>query len=143
MLAMLQNLLLASSLLVLATTGAAQCSLAVVGSGAPGGSLTFAIDGTGSGLAFLAIGETQGTTTIAFGSLGTLTLGLDLPFVPLPIGFLDAQGDRSITVAIPAALTTGIDLFAQGVTLGISFGGPGMPTLDLCATNVAGFHVGP
>jgi hypothetical protein len=142
MLAMLQNLLLASSLLLLTTTAAAQCSLAVTGSGAPGTALTFAIDGTGSGFAFLAIGETQGTTTIPLGSLGTLTLGLDLPFVPLPIGFLDAQGDRSLAVNIPAGVTSGLDLFAQGVTLGISFGGPGMLTLDLCATNVAAFHVG-
>jgi hypothetical protein len=138
----MRTLLFGSALLLAAANAAAQCTLTVTGTGAPGTSLTFAVDGsTPSGFAFLAIGDTQGTTTVALGPLGTLTLGLAFPFGVVPMGPTDAQGDASLTIDIPAGVTGSADLFAQGVTLGVTLGG-GMPTLSLCATNVVGFHVG-
>lgn len=127
----------------------AQCaSLAVTGTGAPGTSLVFTIDGTAAGaLAALAIGDTLGTTTIPLGALGSLTLGLAQPFVPVPMGTTDANGDASLTIAVPGATTLGVDLHGQGVTMSFSLpgpgpGGPGLPTLTFCTTNVVSFHVG-
>jgi hypothetical protein len=143
---MLQNFLVAASLLAVATSATAQCTLGVTGTGAPGTSVTFAVDGTViGGFAFLAIGDTQGTTAINFGPLGTLTLGLAIPFSAVPMGQTNLQGDAVLSLAIPATVPGGADLFAQGVTLGISMpgpGGPSLPTLSFCATNVVGFHIG-
>lgn len=144
---MFSKLLVASTLLGLVAQASAQCSLSVTGSGAPGSTLAFALDGSTAGaFCFLAIGETQGTTTINLGPLGTLTLGLAFPFAPVPIGVANAQGDVSFSLNVPSGLTTGIDLFGQGITLGISMPGPGgggPPSLSFCTTNVVSFHVGP
>ena len=115
---------------LLAANASAQCAtLTVTGTGAPGTSLTFNVDGTAvHAFALLAVGETQGTTTIPLGQLGSLTLGLATPFIPLPLGFTNASG-----------VTWGIDLFGQGVTAAYTF----MPfSVTFCASNVAGFHVG-
>lgn len=136
------------SVLVLATLAAAasaQCSsLTVTGSGAPGTTLTVALDGTSpNAFAFLVLGNTQGTTTINFGALGTLTLGLAAPFTPAPIGMTNLQGDVSMTIQVPSNLPVGgVDLFAQGVTLGLQFTPPTPPSFSFCASNVAGFHIG-
>lgn len=146
---MLAKFLLASSLLGLAATASAQCSLTVTGTGAPGTTVTFAIDGSSPGaFAFLAIGDTQGTTAINLGALGTLTLGLTFPFTALPVGMTNLQGDATLALDIPAGAQGSLDLFAQGVTLGVSLpgpggpGGPGLPGLTWCTTNVAAFHIG-
>lgn len=126
---------------LLAANASAQCAtLTVTGTGAPGTSLTFNLDGTDvHAFAMLAVGETQGTTTIPLGQLGSLTLGLATPFIPLPLGFTNASGDISRSVNIPTGVTWGIDLFGQGVTAAYTF----MPfSITFCASNVVGFHVG-
>ncbi len=141
---MFRTFLLASTLACLGTAAAAQCAtLSVTGTGAPGTALTLTIDGTAAhAFAFVAIGETQGTTSIPLGPLGTLDLGLAMPFVPVPLGLTNAAGDASLTIDVPSQLTTGLDLFGQGVTIGFSFTPPGPPSFSLCTTNVVAFHVG-
>ena len=83
---MLTRSIVLSCLGLLAANGSAQCAtLTVTGTGAPGTSLQFHLDGQASGaFAFVAAAFTQGTTTISFGSLGSLTLGLDSQFLALP-----------------------------------------------------------
>jgi hypothetical protein len=132
--------------LLAANASAQACAtLTVTGTGAPGTSLTFDLDGTDAGaFAILAVGQTQGTTTIPLGPLGSLTLGLATPFIPLPLGFTNATGDLSRTISIPTGVTWGIDLFGQGVTADYTFS-PGPPptfSISFCASTVASFHVG-
>jgi hypothetical protein len=144
---MLRSLLLAS---MFAATAAAQCAtLSVTGTGAPGTALVFTIDGTtANAFAFVAIGDTQGSTSIQFGPLGTLSLGLAVPFVPVPVGPTDSNGDASLTINVPAQFPGSLDLFAQGITIGFTPPsgpptGPGIPSLfSFCSTNVVAFHVG-
>ena len=130
---------------LLAANASAQCStLAITGTGAPGTSLTFDLNGTDShALALLAVGETQGTTTIQLGPLGSLTLGLATPFIPVPLGFTNTSGDISRTINIPSSATFGVDLFGQGVTAAYAFS-PTAPhfSVTFCTSNVVGFHVG-
>lgn len=143
----IRNALFASGLL--AAFVPAQCAnLAVTGTGAPGTSLQFAVNGTAASIpAFLMLSLTQGSTSLPLGPFGSLTLGLAQPVLPLPIGMTDASGDASLTIAVPSAATYGLDLFGQGVTVGFSFTPPtggGLPTFSLvtCATNVVSFHLG-
>ncbi|HZN40961.1 MAG TPA: hypothetical protein VFD82_19300 [Planctomycetota bacterium] len=147
---MLTKSLIATCLGLLAATASAQscATLTVAGTGAPGTSLTFNFDGQASGaFAFLAVGATQGTTSIPFGPLGTLTLGLDAPFLSLPLGMTNASGDVSLSVPVPNGFPASLDLFAQGVTAELTFTPPSPPTpptigLTFCTSNVAGFHIG-
>ena len=147
---MLTRSLVATCLgLLAATTSAQTCAtLSVSGTGAPGTALTFSLDGQASGaFAFLAVGPTQGTTSIAFGPLGTLTLGLASPLLTLPLGPTDASGDASVVVPVPNGFPASLDLFAQGVTAELTFTPPSPPTpptfgLTFCTSNVAGFHIG-
>ena len=87
---MLRSLLLAS---MFAATAAAQCAtLSVTGTGAPGTAITISIDGTtANAIAFVAIGDTQGSTSIPLGPLGTLSLGLAMPFIPAPLVSTDSM----------------------------------------------------
>ena len=136
------RLILPSLLFVsLAAMASAQtcATLTVTGSGAPGTDLTFALNGAANSPALLAIGDTAGTTTFNFGPLGSLTLGLAQPFVPLPLGLTDASGNVSRTVSIPAGLPAA-DLFGQGLT--VTFTLPPTLGLSFCTSNVAAFHVG-
>jgi hypothetical protein len=115
--------------------------------GAPGTALTLAIDGTAAGqIAFLIVGQTQGTSTLPLGPLGTLTFGLAQPWAPVPIGQTNGSGDASITVNVPPMVPATLSLLAQGLTLGFTIGqpGPGQPPFSLssCTTNVAGFSIG-
>ena len=147
---MLTRSLVSVCLGLLAANASAQscATLTVTGTGAPGTSLTFDLNATDAGaFAVLAVGQTQGTTTIPMGPLGSLTLGLASPFIPVPLGMTNASGDISRTIAIPAGVTWGVDLFGQGVTAKFTFTPPAPPTppsisLTLCASNVAAFHVG-
>ena len=146
---MLTKSILTVCLGLFASHAAAQCAtLTVTGTGAPGTSLTFDLNGTDvHAFAMLAVGQTQGTTTIPMGPLGSLTLGLATPFIPLPLGFTNASGDVSRSISIPSGVTWGVDLFGQGVTALFTFTPPAPPTppsfsLTFCASNVAGFHVG-
>src|SRR5262245_1135387 len=114
---MLTRSLVSVCLGLLAANASAQscAALPVLGTGAPGTSLTFDLNATDAGaFAVLAVGQTQGTTTIPMGPLGSLTLGLATPFIPIPLGMTNASGDISRTIAIPAGVTWGIDLFGQG-----------------------------
>lgn len=132
----------------------AQCAtLAVTGTGAPGTTLTFALDGSSANaVAFLVVGATQGSQTLPIGPLGTVTLGVAMPFLPLPLGPTDANGDVSLAAPVPSAATMGLDLFAQGLTIGFTLPtlpptlppGGGIPSFgfSLCASNVVGFHFG-
>ena len=126
---------------VAATASAQTCAtLTATGTGAPGTDLTFALEGGANAFAFLALGDTAGTTTINLGQLGSLTLDLAQPFVPMPLGLTDANGDISRTFNIPAGLPA-TDLLVQGLTLTFTL----MPTpgLSACTSNVASVHVGP
>lgn len=140
---MLRSIVVLASLVAAAS---AQCStLSVTGSGAPGTTLQVALDGNSpNAIAWLVLGEAQGTTAINLGPLGTLTLGLAAPFTPAPMGTTNLLGDAALTINVPTALpTTGLDLFAQGVTLGFTFTpGPNPFGFNWCASNVVGFHIG-
>ncbi|MFO1078468.1 MAG: hypothetical protein U1E73_12160 [Planctomycetota bacterium] len=135
--------LASAALAAFAATASAQCgTLATTGTGAPGTALTIDLSGaTPMAMAALAVGDTLGTTTINLGSFGSLTLGLAQPFIPLPLGRTDAAGAASRTINVPSTVTQGIDLNAQAVVLGISFGQGGL-SLTFCATNVVSFHLG-
>ena len=143
---MLRQALLAASTARLASFASAQAcaALSVTGTGAPGTDLVFTLDGSTAGaFAALAVGDTTGTTTLNFGSLGSLTLGLASPFIPLPLGMTDASGDITRTLHVPNVTSIpGVDLFGQGVTFTFTFNGPGLPTLTFCTTNVVPFHLG-
>ncbi|MFM1872787.1 MAG: hypothetical protein RL398_2209 [Planctomycetota bacterium] len=82
-------------------------------------------------MAVVAVGQTLGTTTINLGTAGSLVLGLDMPFVPLPLGQVGISGSASATIAIPSALAVGVDLHAQAVVLGLTIG-QGRPSLTAC-----------
>jgi hypothetical protein len=135
---MTMRFLLPAILLAAAAAAPAQsCSLAVSG-GAPGSTLSISVTGAPMSLAAVAVGQTAGTTVIDLGSLGSLTLGLAQPFVPVPIGILDSNGTASVSIPVPSQLPA-LDLVMQGVTVGVSV----MPfALSLCGTNVVSVHVG-
>ena len=144
---MITKPLLAVSLLTAAAS--AQCAtLTITGTGLPGTTLQVTHDGTAANtLALLAVSETQGTNVVDLGPLGSLTLGVQFPLIPFPLGLTDANGDVSRSFDVPSAATLGFDVFGQGVTLDFSFSipaGGGMPTFSLssCASNVVAFHVG-
>ena len=76
------------------------------------------------------------------------------PFRNLPgtsnhAGPTNASGDATLAVPVPSAAPMGLDLFAQGLAVGISLPtglptGGGLPSFGLtpCASNVVGFHFG-
>lgn len=140
MLHKLTALVLSSSLLA-ASAWAGDCSsLAADVQGDLQSGATVTVDVTGSlpnALTFLVVGETAGTTSIDLGPLGGLTLGLELPFVPLPVGSTDGNGDLSLsfdTPGVPVSIDP-IDLLAQAVSIDVQFGG-GPPSIDTCTSNV-------
>lgn len=140
---MLKHVLLSVSLASLVATATAQScgTLTATGSGAPGTSVELALTGsTPDAIAVLVIGDTLGTTTIAT-PFATLELGIAMPFIPVPIGMTDENGDASLTIDVPANVTQGVDLFGQGVAIEFSVGPMG-PSLDFCVSNTEGFHLG-
>lgn len=146
---MLTKSLLVASLALLSNALSAQCStLAITGTGLPGTTLQVDLTGsTASAITFLVIGETQGSTTITLGSAGSLVLGLDEPFFPVPLGMASATGAVSRGFAVPSTATVGVDGFGQGLSLAFTFAlptGGGMPTFGFstCTSNVAPFHFG-
>lgn len=149
---MLRSFLIASVLAASAATASAQCATLTITGGAPGSVLTITIDGTGANkFAAVVVGAATGSSSIPLGPLGTIDLGLADPFVPVPIGFTDANGDAVLAFPVPAGFPS-FDLFAQGITLGLPSigpggggpGGGGPPNLGLiiCTTNVVGFSIG-
>jgi hypothetical protein len=137
---MLKNFVIAAAL---CTAAHAQCAtLTVTGTGAPGTTLTLAIDGTAANqFAWLIVGQTAGSSSLPIGPFGTINLGLAQPWAPVPIGQTDASGDVSLNVQVPASAPATLGLFAQGLTLGFTIG-QGPPSLSSCTTNVVGFSIG-
>jgi hypothetical protein len=129
-----------ASILALAGTATAQCgTLAFTGAGTAGTTLTVDVTGTtAGGLVIAMVGETTGSTTLNLGPL-SLTLGLDTPFFPVPLGRADSSGAISRSFNVPSQLTTAIPLNAQHTTFTLSL----FPfNLGGCAGNVAGFSIG-
>ncbi len=139
-----------ASLALTALAPAQECAtLTITGNGAPGTDLTFELTDAPSGtVAFLVFGKTAGSTSLGFGPLGTLDLGLAAPFIPVPMGLTDDGGAASSTIPVPAGFDHAVlDLLVQGLTaeLKISMAmGTGWPSLslDFCTSNVAGFQIG-
>jgi len=131
------------STLVLASTLAAQGScgtLGFTGTGAAGTTLDVSVTGaTANGFALVAISENTGSTPIRLPVVGTLTLGLDTPILPLPFGRLDASGNLTRSITVPTGATTAHNLQAQAITMTLSF----RPfALTACTSNVAAFTIG-
>ena len=82
-----------------------QCSnLTISGSFNPGATIGFAVSGsTPSALTFALSGD-PGVTTVSFGFLGSLTVGLSQPFDVVPIGMTNGSGDLTLSFQIPPNL---------------------------------------
>jgi hypothetical protein len=140
---------IAGLLVVLSAPARAQaCSdLSVTGTVNPGQTLTIAVTGaTPDSFTALAVGEETGSTTLNFGPLASLTLGLASPFAILPLGVTDANGDVSVSFDIPSAPANApslpnLTLNAQAVTASFSFG-MGPPGLSFCVSDVEQITVG-
>jgi hypothetical protein len=132
-------LLPASVLALLAAAPAQSCAtLGVTGTGLPGTDLVFTYHGEPHAYGILVIGDTPGTTTIRYGSLGTLVLDLDFPFLPLPIGRTDSNGDHTRTVHVPSSAPP-LDLLVQGFDFYYEL----FPfRLEFCTSNVLPVHIG-
>lgn len=133
---LLAGLLVSSVALV--PSAAAQCSTLTVSSSHETGSpfQLVQVDVTGSAshsLHVLAVAETPGGTFLDLG-FASLTLGLEEPFVAVPLGVSDLDGGLTRSIHLPADL--GVTLFSQSVALELSFD-LGPPTLSFCESNVA------
>ncbi len=123
-------------------------SLSVTGEGKPGTDVTFAFSGGAAhSLVFVAIGDTVGATSLNFCNVGTLDLGLATPFVPLPLGFSDMNGDLSRTFTVPTGVTLPVlELHGQGLTvdlmLEMPMGGGLSIALAFCTSGVEDFKIG-
>ncbi len=137
----MKNVLATLVLGALAATASAQtCStLAVSGTGAPGTNLTFTLTGQPVGsIGILFLGDTTGSTSLAFGTLATLELGLAQPFIPVPM--MTRPTGTTLTVRVPNQVTA-MSLFAQGTGASLDITGT-TPTLAFCTSNVVPFSVG-
>lgn len=137
----MKNAFVALVLGALAATASAQsCStLAVTGTGAPGTNLTFTLTGQPTGsFGLLFIGDTTGSTSLPFGNLATLELGLAQPFIPVPL--MTRPTGTSLTIRVPNQVTS-MSLFAQGTGVSLDIAGT-TPTLSFCTSNVVPFSVG-
>lgn len=119
-----------------------KCTLAVVGTGKPGTTLTFKLTGAlPQSFAVVLVGPRAGTTKLRFGPLGTLVLGLQRPFRILPLGFTDKNGDASRALRLPRGRLPQLKLYAQAVTMKLQLK-PWPPTLKFCVSNVVSFTFG-
>jgi hypothetical protein len=132
---------LASAVLALAGFVQAQSCGNLAVSGGPTTPVTFtATSLAAEAPAFLVVGPETGTTVFNFGPLGTLTLGLALPFALLPLGATSASGGASLTVDVPPSLPR-TDLHAQAFSIEFEILPP-PPRLEFCTTNVVAFTIG-
>lgn len=136
---MLQKILAATAAVALATSLSAQCNTTTTASN-NAGEVTLAANGAPMSFAFFALGDTTGSTAINLGNFGTLTLGLDTPFVAVPAGLTDMNGDASVTFSVPASAPAGT-YHAQAVTVEFSIAPGSGVSLDFCAGNVASFSI--
>ena len=125
-----------------ATALEGDCSSLSVSSATEGKTTTWTIDVTGSiadTLVFAAVGETAGETVFDLGALGSATICLAQPFILAPIGLTDANGDASLSFAVPAGDPLGIELLAQAAAFEFSLDLTTVPPtfgLDSCTSNV-------
>jgi len=136
---MLQKILAATAALALATGLSAQCATTTTATN-NAGTVTLAANGAPMAFAFFALGDTTGSTSISLGNFGTLTLGLDQPFVPVPAGLTDANGDAEVTFTVPSSAPAGT-YHAQAVTVEFDIVPGTGPSLSFCAGNVASFSI--
>lgn len=124
-----------------APLSAQSCSkLAVTGSGKSGTDLKISLTGAAKrSFAFLFLSQKTGKTVIKVGPLGTLTLGLAMPVIPLPFGRTDASGAATATIKVPKIPQTTLN--AQGSTVQLKIG-RGRPSLEFCTSNVVTFKIG-
>ncbi len=144
---MLRSLLSVALVASFAATASAQCATTTASNNA--GEITLSFDGSAPmNFAFFVVGDTTGTTPVAIGSLLSFDLGLEGTFYPVPAGLTDLNGDASITFTAPSTLTG--TFYAQGLSIGLSFGGGGGPGgggggggggfgLSACVGDVASF----
>jgi hypothetical protein len=127
-----------AALLALASFVPAQCGTLAVTGGAPSTNLQIGVSGaTANSIAILAVGATLGSTTVPLPG-GNLVLGLASPFLPVPLGMVDASGAVSLSVPVPANIPQ-INLHGQAVVVGFTM----QPfSLSACGTNVVSFTIG-
>ena len=116
----------------------AQCGTLAVTGGAPSTTLQISVSGAAANsFAILAVGGTLGSTTLPLPG-GNLVLGLASPFLPVPLGMVDASGAVSLSVPVPANIPQ-INLHGQGVVVGFTM----QPfSISACGTNVVSFTIG-
>ena len=142
--------LLASCAALLSLPSAAyegSCSTLAVTSSTEDETTTWTVDVTGGqadSMVFAAVGDTAGETVFELGALGSLTICLEQPFILLPVGFADADGDVSLSFDVPAGDPLGIDLILQAasVSFGLDFSTtPPTFGLDACTSNTASLSI--
>jgi hypothetical protein len=116
------------------------CStLKVDGSGRPGTHLTFTLSRADTHApAVLFIAGHTGRTVLHFGSLGSLTLGLEQPLIMVLLGATSGHGAAAVVLPVPLHVPE-LALHAQGTSVRVVHE---HPPLMFCTSNVAGFHVG-
>jgi hypothetical protein len=136
----MKNLTIAALLALASFVPAQACgTLAVTGTGLPSTTLTIGVSGAQSNsIALAVIGTTLGTTTVQLPMSSSLVLGLASPFLPLPIGMVNAAGTASVSIPLPANIPQ-LSLHGQGVVVGFTMN----PfSLNACASNVVSFTIG-
>ena len=102
--------------------------------------VTIDVAGTTPGApVFLAVGATQGTTTINLRPFGTLVLGLERPFSTTLIGVADANGDLERSYDLPSDL--GLTRYAQSVAVSATTVPGGRPKPTICTSDVVRFDL--
>jgi hypothetical protein len=137
----MRSILFAAALVLGGLASAQSCgTLAVTGTGAPGTTLDIGLTGaTANSLVLVFVGENTGSTPIRLGMGTTLTIGLARPFVPVPLGRTDGNGDLSRTFTVPTRIPQQFSLNGQAATLTITW----RPfSLGGCTSNVVPFTIG-
>ena len=110
-------------------------TLTIMGPATPNTNLDFDMNGEANALAYLLLGVAQGTTTLNFGPLGTLDIGLTGPYSPILMGVADTNGDASLVLSLPGSGLSNATFFVQGLTVSLG------TTLNFCPTQVESFSI--
>ena len=134
----LRNALLLGALLALPARSQEACSKLAITTQLdpvrPKQTVTFDVAGVPSGaVVYAAVGRNLGTTTIRFQSLGTLELGLALPFRTTVVGTADNAGHLSRSMRIPSEIGLAVNVQAVGFQLTRT---NGTPKAEFCTSNV-------